>query len=78
MPAAPPLLAATTLAFATSVVDGIAFARSRVRRKCMGPLGNDFGSIAVIVAVLRQFSEAGGVINQPALIDRVALVLGGS
>jgi transposase InsO family protein len=26
----------------------------------MGPLGNDFGSIAVIVAVLRQSSEAGG------------------
>jgi hypothetical protein len=26
----------------------------------MGPLGNDLGSIAVIVAILRQSSETGG------------------
>jgi hypothetical protein len=58
-PAAPPLFAATTLAFATSVVDEIALARTRVRRKYMGPLGKDLVSIAVIVAVLRQSSEAG-------------------
>jgi hypothetical protein len=30
----------------------------------MGPIGNDLGSIAAIVAVLRQSSEAGGGVKQ--------------
>jgi hypothetical protein len=51
-PATRPLCGSVTFAFATSSVDRIAFARNRVRMECIHPLRNDFGSNALIAAVL--------------------------
>jgi hypothetical protein len=48
-----------TSAFATSSADGTAFARNGPEPKCIHPLRDDFGSIAVIAPILRQSSEAG-------------------
>src|ERR1700704_1938626 len=44
----------TVVGRAGAVIDA-----SRARMECLHPLRNDFGSIAVIVAVLRQSLEAG-------------------